>query len=224
MARDRFSVKPELNQRRISNYPVVLVPGIMQTIVHNSREFIMNNPEVESENLEISSDIPEPVQNDSGLDSFSDEDLITIEEAISLSGISKSLFYQRKGALGIGSIKQGRTAYVHIFEVKAIRDYSTGLATVSAGGIEQNQQRSQQPVTISPADIQQIKVDAAQRVKAKRLATIKVSRAMEENPDLLPADIRAEIEAEELAMISTPIAQRNYYDPELLASLALELV
>lgn len=181
----------------------------------------MESTEESIQNLEESSNIPEPVQNDSRLDSFNDEDLVTIEDAISLSGISKSLFYQRKAALSIGSIKQGRTAYVHIFEVKAIRDYSTGLATVSSSGIEQT--RSQQVVTISPADIQQIKLDAAQRVKAKRLATIKVSRAMEENPELLPAEIRAEIEAEEAAMISTPIAQRNYYDPELLASLVLEL-
>jgi len=189
--------------------------------MYSSRELFMNNPEIDNENLEVSSNIPEPVQNDSGLDGFNDEDLITIEEAINLSAISKSLFYQRKAALNIGSIKQGRTAYVHIFEVKAIRDYSNGLATVSSSGIEQT--RSQQVVTISPADIQQIKLDAAQRVKAKRLATIKVSRAMEENPDLLPPEIRAEIEAEEQAMISTPLAQRNYYDPELLASLVLEM-
>lgn len=191
--------------------------------MYSSRELFMESTEESIQNLEANSNIPEPVQNDSGLDAYSDEDLVTIEEGIILSGISKSLFYQRKGALSIGSIKQGRTAYVHIFEVRAIKEYSNGLATVSAAGIEQTQQRSSQPVTISPADIQQIKVDAAQRVKAKRLATIKVSRAMEENPDLLPPEIRAEIEAEELAMISTPIAQRNYYDPELLASLALEL-
>jgi hypothetical protein len=75
--------------------------------------------------------------------------------------------------------------------------------------------------TISRADIEQIKVEAQQRVRAKRLAVIQVARAYEENPELLPEDLRQEIEAAEMAAIATPLSQKPYYDPNALAQLVI---
>ncbi|MBD2776185.1 DNA-binding protein [Iningainema tapete] len=69
---------------------------------------------------------------------------------------------------------------------------------------------------ISQADIEQIKLEAQQRVKAKRLAVIKVAQYYEENPNLLPEEMRKEIEAEEMAAISCSLSHRSYYDPNAL--------
>ncbi|MCP6761919.1 MAG: hypothetical protein NHB32_24935 [Fischerella sp. CENA71] len=76
--------------------------------------------------------------------------------------------------------------------------------------------------TISRADVEQIKVEAQQRVKAKRLAVIQVAKAYEENPDLLPEDIKAEIEAAEMAAISTPLNHKPYYEGNALAQMVIQ--
>jgi hypothetical protein len=76
--------------------------------------------------------------------------------------------------------------------------------------------------TISNADIEQIKLEAQQRVKTKRMAVIQVARAYEENPEKLPLEIQQEIEQAEMAAISTPISQRSYYDPNVLAQLVIQ--
>ena len=76
--------------------------------------------------------------------------------------------------------------------------------------------------TISNADIEQIKLEAQQRVKTKRMAVIQVARAYEENPEKLPIEIQQEIEQAEMAAISTPISQRSYYDPNVLAQLVIQ--
>lgn len=73
-----------------------------------------------------------------------------------------------------------------------------------------------QSVTLN-ADIEQIKLNAAERVKAMKIAELHVTRAMLENPDLIPEDIRQEIEAAEMATISTPPFHQGYYDPKVLA-------
>jgi hypothetical protein len=75
---------------------------------------------------------------------------------------------------------------------------------------------------ISQADVEQIKAEAQQRVKAKRLAVIEVARAYEENPDKLPLEIQQEIEQAEMASISTPLSHRTYYDPKALAQLVIQ--
>ncbi len=78
------------------------------------------------------------------------------------------------------------------------------------------------PTTASRADIEQIKVEAQQRVKAKRLAVIQVAKAYEENPNLLPEDIKAEIEAAEMAAISTPLNHKPYYEGNALAQMVIQ--
>ena len=75
--------------------------------------------------------------------------------------------------------------------------------------------------TISRADIEQIKSNAAQRVKALRMAEIQVARAYQENPNLLPPEILEEIDQAEMAAIATPINHRNYYDPNALAQMVI---
>jgi hypothetical protein len=75
---------------------------------------------------------------------------------------------------------------------------------------------------ISQADVEQIKSEAQQRVKAKRLAVIQVARAYEENLDKLPFEIQQEIKEAEMAAISTPLSHKNYYDPNALAQLAIQ--
>lgn len=177
----------------------------------------MNSPEIPDESTEST----ELVQTESILDELSDEELISVNEAIGLSGLSKSLFYQRMNTLQIQSTRQGKSAFLHAIEVRAIRDYSPG-GIVQVGSNSIAPTAKPQQLTASSADIRQIKVEAAQRVKAKRMAIVKVAQAMEENPDLLPADIRAEIEEFEQTTLATPIPQRGYYDPELLAQLVLE--
>jgi len=77
------------------------------------------------------------------------------------------------------------------------------------------------PTVISQADIRQIKSNAAERVKNLRLAEIEVARAMQENPNLLPAEIKQEIEEAEMAAISTPLSHKAYYDPKTLAQAVL---
>jgi hypothetical protein len=74
---------------------------------------------------------------------------------------------------------------------------------------------------VSNADVKQIKLNAASRVKAMRIAEIQIARAMQENPDLLPPEIRLEIEQEEMAAMSTPLSHRGYYDPNALAQAVL---
>jgi hypothetical protein len=75
--------------------------------------------------------------------------------------------------------------------------------------------------TISNADIEQIKSNAAQRVKALRIAEIQVARAYQENPNLLPPEILEEIDKAEMAAIATPLNHRNYYDPNALAQMVI---
>jgi hypothetical protein len=100
----------------------------------------------------------------------------------------------------------------------------TEAITVSSSQIENLFTATCQAVvaTASQADIEQIKAEAQQRVKAKRLAIIQVARAYEENPDLLPDEIKAEIQAEEMAAISTPLNHKPYYDPNALAQLVIQ--
>jgi hypothetical protein len=69
---------------------------------------------------------------------------------------------------------------------------------------------------ISNADIEQIKLEALERLKAKRLAVVEVARVYEENPNLVPLEIKREIEEAERAAISTPLSHRTYYDPKAL--------
>jgi hypothetical protein len=75
---------------------------------------------------------------------------------------------------------------------------------------------------LSKADIVEIRLDALERVKTKRLAVIEVTRTLEENPDLIPLEIQQEIEEAEMAAISTPLAHKPYYDPKLLAQLVIQ--
>jgi Plasmid replication region DNA-binding N-term len=75
--------------------------------------------------------------------------------------------------------------------------------------------------TISRADIEQIKSNAVQRVKALRIAEIQVARAYQENPNLLPSEILEEINQAEMAAIATPLNHRNYYDPNALAQMVI---
>lgn len=75
---------------------------------------------------------------------------------------------------------------------------------------------------LSKADVNQIRLEALERSKLKRLAVIEVPRANEENPDLIPPEIQQEIEEAEMAAISTPLAHRPYYDPKLLAQLVIQ--
>jgi hypothetical protein len=94
---------------------------------------------------------------------------------------------------------------------------------------DSNIERQQQPnlpvepitPTFSSADIQQIKLEAQQRVKTKRLAVLKIAQAYEEDPSLLPLEIRTEMEQEEMALLSTPLSHRGYYDPNALAQAVL---
>ncbi|MEA5595710.1 hypothetical protein [Rivularia sp. UHCC 0363] len=76
--------------------------------------------------------------------------------------------------------------------------------------------------TFSSADIQQIKLEAQHRVKAKRMAVIQVAQAYEENPGKLPPEIQLEIEEAEMAAISTSLSHRPYYDPNVLAQLVID--
>lgn len=76
--------------------------------------------------------------------------------------------------------------------------------------------------TRSNADIEQVKLEAQERVRAKRLAVIQVARAYEEDPSQLPPEILQEIEEAEMASISTPLSHRAYYDPNVLAQLAIQ--
>jgi hypothetical protein len=89
--------------------------------------------------------------------------------------------------------------------------------------VEQNTLRTT-PVkqTLSKADIVEIRLDALERVKTKRLAVIEVTRTLEENPNLIPLEIQQEIEEAEMAAISTPLAHKPYYDPKLLAQLVIQ--
>jgi hypothetical protein len=75
--------------------------------------------------------------------------------------------------------------------------------------------------TISRADIEQIKSNAVQRVKALRMAEIQVARAYQENPNLLPPEILEEIDQAEMAAIATPLNHRTYYDPNALAQMVI---
>jgi hypothetical protein len=69
---------------------------------------------------------------------------------------------------------------------------------------------------ISNADIEQIKLEALERLKAKRLAVVEVARVYEENPNLVPLEIKREIEEAERTAISTPLSHRKYYDLKAL--------
>lgn len=111
---------------------------------------------------------------------------------------------------------------------KYINEWRESKAIVVQGeeGIAQTREQEINPTlastaTISHADIQQIKSNAAQRVKALRIAEIQVARAYQENPDLLPPEIREEIAQAEMAAIATPINHRNYYDPNALAQMVI---
>ncbi len=76
--------------------------------------------------------------------------------------------------------------------------------------------------TFSEADVEEAKISAQERVKAKRLAIIKIARAYEEDPNMLPPEVRRQIEEAEMAEISTPLSHRAYYDPNVLAQLAIQ--
>lgn len=111
---------------------------------------------------------------------------------------------------------------------KYINEWRDSKALVVQGeeGIAQTPDEEISPTpasttTISHADIQQIKNNAAQRVKALRIAEIQVARAYQENPDLLPPEILEEIDQAEMAAIATPINHRPYYDPNALAQMVI---
>jgi hypothetical protein len=93
---------------------------------------------------------------------------------------------------------------------------------VSPNGIIEATVNTSSPIVINEADVEQIKSDAQQRIKAKRLTVIQVARDYEENPGKLPFEIQQEIEEAEMASISTPLSHRTYYDPKALAQLVIQ--
>ncbi len=114
----------------------------------------------------------------------------------------------------------------YIAEWKASKE--TAITVAGTSLISQQQQESAaissetvpNPVPIQPvisqADIYQVKLNAAERVKSLRIAEIQIARAMQENPNLLPEEIKQEIAEAEMAAISTPLSHRSYYDPNTL--------
>ena len=103
---------------------------------------------------------------------------------------------------------------------------SQALVVQGESSIAQNPDEEIKPTptsttTISHADIEQVKSNAIQRVKALRIAEIQVARAYQENPNLLPPEILEEINQAEMAAIATPLNHRNYYDPNALAQMVI---
>ncbi len=76
--------------------------------------------------------------------------------------------------------------------------------------------------TFSPTDVEKAKLEAQRRIRANRLAVIQITRAYEEDPSKLPLEIQQEIEEAEMAAMSTPLSRRGYYDPNVLAQLAIQ--
>lgn len=152
----------------------------------------MNNPEIEVEILDNSDTNPELVQENSTLDSMDDDEFISLEEAIEFSGISKSLFYQRKKALGIESVRRGQKSYLKVCEARSIRDYSAGLAVAGNSSIATEQPTKVASVTgVNPNKIKQRATSIAKELVIADL----LGEQLAANPELLSEEDRAEIDA-----------------------------
>lgn len=152
----------------------------------------MESTEKSTENteiLEVSTESTEESLESFQTSEIQDEDFYTIEDAIALSGISKSLFYQRKSALGIESIRQGKQTCVKGFQLKAIRDYSN-LATVAKSEMTGQQTTKVTGVTgINPNKIKQRATSIAKEMVIAEL----LGEQLAANPELLSEEDRLEI-------------------------------
>ncbi|MBD2773981.1 DNA-binding protein [Iningainema tapete] len=74
---------------------------------------------------------------------------------------------------------------------------------------------------ISEANITQATLNAVQIVKSLRLAEIDIAKYLQENPHLLPEDVKREIAEAEKAAITVPLSNKGYFDPKTIAQVAI---